>query len=184
MINKDFYLKYGLIYGVVAIIYLMITYIMGVKAMVSMYNSIGQFIIFFGLFVYIGFEARKAMGGYISFQDAFKSVWISYALGGFLFVLFNFVLNTVIDPELPGKLFDEGINTAISMMQKFGMEDAEVEKVYDQMTAAKDEVYESFTLQGFLLTYVYYLFGGAVGAAIVGLIVKKENPNPFEEIEA
>ena len=167
-----------------AIIYLMITYIMGISAMVSMYNTVAQFVIFFGLFLFIGFEARKAYGGYITFSDAFKSVWFSYALGGFLFVLFNFVLNTLIDPELPGKLFDEGINSAISMMQKFGMEEAEVEKVYDQMMAAKDEVYESFTLQGFFLTYMYYLIGGAVGAAIVGLIVKKENPNPFEEIEA
>ena len=183
MLDKVFYLKNGLIYGLLSIVYLMITYIMGIEIMTSIWNTVVQIIVFFGLFVYIGLEARKAFGGYVTFGDAFKSIFLSFALGAFLTLLFNFVLNTMIDPELPGKVFDEGIVTAISMMEKLGMSEDEVEKVYAEMVSKKEDVYDSFTLTGFLLSYVYFLFGGAIGAALAGLIVKKSDPNPFAEVE-
>ncbi len=183
MLDKDFYIKNGLIYGIASIVYLMVTYLMGISAMTSMWNSLIQFLVFLGLFVYIGLEARKIFGGYMSFSDAFKSIFLSFALGAFLYLLFNFVLNTMIDPALPGKLFDSGVETAISMMEKFGMGENEIEKVYDEMISKKEEVYDSFTLGGFFLSYVYFLLFGAIGAAIAGAITKKNNPNPFAEVE-
>ena len=183
MINKDFYIKHGLIYGFISIVYLMITYIMGIKAMTSGWNSLIQLIVFIGLFVFIGLEARKQHGGYIKFGEAFKAIFLSFALGSFLFLLFNFVLNTVINPALPAQLFEEGVNTATSMMEKFGMSEDDIEKTYDQMMAEKDSVHDSYTLTGFLLSYVYFLVIGSIGIAIAALITKKNDPNPFAEIE-
>ena len=183
MMDKEFYIKHGLIYGVVTITYLMITYIMGIGAMVSGWNSAIQFAMAIGLFVFIGIEARKLSGGFINFGEAFKAIFLSFALGSFLFLLFNFVLNTVIDPSLPGQLFEEGVKSAISVMENFGMDEDTVEKTYDQMMESKDKVYDSFTLSGFLLSYVYTLAIGAIGIAISALIVKKKDPNPFSEVE-
>lgn len=183
MINKDFYIKNGLIYGFISIIYLMITYLMGVKAMTSGWNSLIQIIVFMGLFVFIGLQARKELGGYITFGDAFKAIFLSFALGSFLYLLFNFVLNTVINPSLPAQLFEEGVHTATSIMEKFGMSEDDIEKTYDTMMEQKDSVYDSFTLSGFMLSYVYFLAIGAIGVAIALLIAKKNNPNPFAEVE-
>ena len=183
MINKDFYIKHGLIYGVISIVYLMITYLLGVKAMTSGWNSAIQLVVFIGLFVFIGLEARKINGGFISFGEAFKAIFLSFALGSFLYLLFNFVLNTVINPSLPGQLFEEGVKTATSMMEKFGMSEDDIEKTYDQMMEQKDSVYDSFTLTGFLLSYVYFLAIGSIGIAIASLIAKKNDPNPFAEVE-
>jgi hypothetical protein len=92
-------------------------------------------------------------------------------------------LNTVINPSLPGQLFEEGVKTATSMMEKFGMSEDDIEKTYDQMMEQKDSVYDSFTLTGFLLSYVYFLAIGSIGIAIASLIAKKNDPNPFAEVE-
>jgi len=183
MIDKEFYIKHGLMYGVISIVYLMITYLLGIDAMVSSWNSVLQIVLFLGLFIFIGLEARKLTGGYIKFGDAFKSIFLSFALGSFLYLLFNFVLNTVIDPSLPGKLFEEGVKMAIGLMENFGMSEDDIEKTYDQMMAEKDSVYDSFTLGGFFLSYVYFLAIGSIGIAIASLITKKNDPNPFAEVE-
>lgn len=179
MINKDFYLKYGLIYGVLAITYLMITYVMGVETMAGTWNGITQMVIFFGVLVFIGLQARKANGGYISYKETFMTIIISYALGAFLFLLFNFILNTLIDPELPGKIYEVTLNNTMKMMEGFGMGDAELEKVYEEM--AKEDPYKYYNALGFLQLYFMFLIGGGIGSALAALIGKKNNPDPFAE---
>jgi len=156
---------------------------MGVGAMTSLWNTVIQIIVFLGVFVYIGLEARKAFGGYMSFGNAFKSIFLSFALGVFLTLLFNFILNTMIDPALPAKLFDSGVETAISMMERFGADESAIEEVYDKMTEQKESIHDSFTLVGFFTSYITMLFFGGIGVAIAAAITKKSDPNPFSEIE-
>lgn len=183
MLDKEFFIKNGFIYGVISIVYLMITYVMGVGAMASLWNTVIQIVVLLGVFIYIGLEARKAFGGYMSFGDAFKSIFLSFALGAFLTLLFNFILNTMIDPALPGKIFESGIETAVSMMERFGADEAAIEQVYDQMMEQRDSVHDSFTLVGFFTSYLVMLFFGGIGVAIAAAITKKNDPNPFSEIE-
>jgi hypothetical protein len=179
MLDKEFYIKNGLIYGVVNIIYLMITYVMGIEVMVSYYNMGLSLLVGLGLMVYMGIQVRTGLGGYMTVSEGFKSIMVVYALGTFLFLLFNHVLATVVDPELPGKMAEAVIEKTMAMVEGFGMDENQMDEMYDQMGEVKTEMYKAYTFVGFITTYLKTVAIGAVGAVIGAAITKKVNPNPF-----
>lgn len=182
MLDKEFYIKNGLIYGVVNMVYLMITYVLGVDVMISYWNSGASILIGLGMMVYMGIQVRNAQGGFMTLGEGFKSVLVIYALGAFLYLLFNFVLGQVIDPELPGKLAEATLEKTIGMMENFDLPEDQIDTMYDEMeTKIKDQMEGMYTLSGFLQTYLMTIAFGAIGAVIGAAITKKENPNPFEE---
>ncbi|MGB0805118.1 MAG: DUF4199 domain-containing protein [Salibacteraceae bacterium] len=185
MQDSQFYIKNGLIYGTVNIIYLMITYVMGVDTMMSYYNVGLSLLVSLGLMVFMGTQVRGAMGGYMTLSEGFKSLMVIYGLGAFLYLLFNHVLGTVIDPELPGKLAEATIEKSMSMMESFDLPEDQIEEMYDEMESEiSKSMYENYSVLGFAKTYVMTLFFGAIGAVIGAAITKKENPNPFNENNA
>lgn len=185
MQDSQFYIKNGLLYGTVNIIYLMITYVMGVDAMMSYFNVAISMAVGLGLMVFMGIQVRNARGGYMTLGDGFKSIMVIYALGAFLYLLFNHMLGTVIDPELPGKLAEATIDKTISMMESFDMPEDQVEEMYDQLNnEVSKSVYDNYTMFGFVKTYMMTLFFGSIGAVIGAAITKKEDPNPFSENNA
>lgn len=181
MLNKDFYIKYALIYAVVSIVYLMVIYLVGMDAMVSFWNMGVSIVLGIGLLVFVGLEARKLLGGYMAFSEAFKNIFIVYALGAFLYLLFNHVLNTVIDPALPGKMFQATLDKTMGMMESLNVPEEEIDKAYDQMEVAKADMKDAFTVMGFIRTYFTTLAFGAISSLIAAAITKKNNPNPFVE---
>tara|TARA_R110002050_G_scaffold109799_5_gene221553 strand:+ start:309 stop:866 length:558 start_codon:yes stop_codon:yes gene_type:complete len=182
MLDKEFYIKNGLIYGVVNMVYLMITYVMGVDTMISYWNSGASILIGLGMMVYMGIQVRNANGGFMTLGEGFKSILVIYALGAFLYLLFNFVLGQVIDPELPGKLAEATINKTIAMMENFDLPEDQLDTIYDEMeTKVQDQMASMYTITGFIQTYLMTVAFGAIGALIGAAITKKANPNPFEE---
>lgn len=184
MLEKEFYIKNGLIYGVVSIVYLMVTYILGVETMVSYWNVGASLVVGLALMIYMGNAARKQNGGYATFADSFKNIVFIMALGYFLYLLFSFALNTIIDPALPGKMFDATLDKTMAMMEDFNVPEEALEETYDQMAIAKEEMYETYTVFGFIKTYFLMIGFGAIGALIAAAITKKENPNPFQDTNA
>jgi hypothetical protein len=181
MLEKDFYIKNGLIYGLVNIIYLMITYVMGIDAMMSYYNVGISLLVGLGLMTYMGTQVRVANGGFMTLSEGFKSIMVVYALGAFLYLLFNHVLATVIDPELPAKMAEATIEKTMAMMEGFNMPEDQLDEVYEQMEEVKVSMHETYTIVGFIKTYFMSLAFGAIGALIGAAITKKENPNPFAD---
>lgn len=182
MQDSQFYIKNGLIYGFVNIIYLMITYVMGVDAMMSYFNVAISLAISLGLMIFMGVQVRNALGGFMTLGEGFKSIMIIYALGAFLYLLFNHMLGSVIDPELPGKLAEATMDKTMSMMESFDMPEDQMDTMYDEMEGEiQKSIYDNYTMFGFAKTYIMTLFFGAIGAVIGAAITKKENPNPFTE---
>ena len=86
---KEFYIKNGLIYGSINVIYLMITYVMGVDTMTS-YGNIGlSMLLGLTLMVYFGMQVRKEKGGYMTVGEGFKSLIVIYSIATFLYLIFN-----------------------------------------------------------------------------------------------
>jgi hypothetical protein len=184
MLDKDFYIKNGLIYGVVNIIYLMITYIMGIDVMMSFWNIALSLTVGLGLMVYMGIQVRNSLGGYMTLSDGFKSIIVIYALGTFLYLLFNHLLGTMIDPELPGKLAEATIEKTMSMMESFDVPEEVLEETYSEMENVREDIYDNYTVGGFIKTYITTVATvaiGAIGVLIGAAITKKENPNPFQD---
>lgn len=184
MLDKEFYIKNGLIYGVISIVYLMITYIMGIDAMISYWNMGISLVVGLGLMVYMGLQSREQAGGFATLGENFKNILIIMGLGYFLYLLFNFALNTIIDPQLPVKMFDATIENTMAMMEKFNVPEEELDAAYDQLEIAKEEIHSTYTIFGFLKSYLIMIGFGSVGAVIAAAITKKENPNPFQDTNA
>lgn len=178
--NKDFYMKYGLIYGVTSILWTLISYLLGVNFMVSVIGIVLSFAITFGLMFFIGLESRKAYGGYQTFKQAFISIFFAYALGMVLHTLFNYVLYTVIDPGLVQQTVDLTLEKTMGFMESMGVPEGEMEKVYDEMEKQRVEIAEQFTFTGMISSYFTGVLFGSVLVTLAALITRRNNPNPFE----
>jgi len=182
MLNKEFYIKNGLIYGTVNIVYLMITYVLGMDAMMSYYNVGISILVGLGIMIFMGTQVRNEMGGFMTLGEGFKNIMVIYALGAFLYLLANHVLATVIDPELPSKMAQATIDKTMSMMESFDVPEDQMDETYDELTSSiQKSMKDTYTIGGFIKTYFMTVAMGAIGAVIGAAITKKENPNPFAE---
>ncbi len=180
MLDKQFYLKNGLIYGGINAVYLLITYVMGVDTMMSYYNMGFSLLLGLGLMIFMGTQVRKALGGFMTLGEGFKNIMIIYAFASFIYLVVNHVLGTVIDPELPLKMAEATIEKSMALMEGFMPEEA-LDEVYENMGEVREDVLAMYTLTGFIKTYVQTLAVGAIGVVIGAAITKKVNPNPFPE---
>jgi hypothetical protein len=180
MHNKDFFMKYGLIYGLVTICWLLISYLIGVNFMVSIPGVLLSFTVGFGILLYIGFESRKFYGGYQTFKQAFIAIYIAYAIGAILYTLFNYVLYTVIDPGLVQQTIDVTLEKTTGMLESLGVPESEMEEVYTEMEKQREEIADAFTFTGMIKSYFSTVVFGALLCALAALITRKNNPNPFE----
>ena len=107
--DKDFVLQHGLLYGLIISAYSLISYLIGLDFMLNWFNVGFALILPFAIMYYIGVKSRQKNGGYITWKESFSELFMVLAAGVFVVVAFNFVLNTLIDPDLPLKLYDQTV---------------------------------------------------------------------------
>jgi hypothetical protein len=182
-LNKDFIFKYGLIYAVVMIVYVMLTYLAGVEFMISFTNVAIALLLPFAVALFIGFELRKALGGFMSWKQAFVGLLLTLFAGMIISSAFDFLLYTTIDPDLPMKTYEQTIEFSMNMAQDMGMGDEELDQMYHDLESRKEEILGAYTAPGFFRSLLTRFLLAGVVAALVGVFVKKENPNPFVDSE-
>lgn len=163
--------KYGVILGIIGIVLQMILYVMGPAAMVGTFYYVMQ-IITFGLFIYFGIQLRKENGGYFTFGEAFKGVYLMGVVFTVLIFAFSWVLYNVIEPDLASQISDAVIEQTVSMLEKFGTPQEQI----DQTVLQLEEQDYGMELGNMLKGLGMFLGGGLIGAAIVAAIVKKRKP--------
>lgn len=179
-ISVDFYIKYGLLLGLVAIIYLFATYYMGPSFMASIKNMLILIAISGVTLFYIGVEARKANGGLIKFVEAFKSIFFAYAAGMLLYVSFNAILFNIIDPNLPLKVYEASVNNTMGLLESAGVPEEQMDLTFEEFGKNKEKMLQQYGFGGLVQSYLTMLGMGAIFILVVSLIVKKEPDTPFE----
>ena len=150
-------MKFGGIIAIISIVYYLLAYVMDESLFVTPY----QWLLRIGYLVLliIGVtQARKAMGGYISFRDAFST----YMIGALINILATFVIISllyyVVDPELPERI------------------DQFIEKSEEQAAERR-----GFTSQ--LMVVAFFIVGNAFLALIIAAFFKKDPPAVIVESE-
>lgn len=129
-----------------------------------------------GFMIYFYTSWRKGRGGYVSFKDAFVFGFLTLVMSGIINLAFTCLLYGVIDPDLSTKLIDALIDNTVSMLEKFGAPDSQIDQTIEELEKQSG----SYTLEGQLTSFPKVLFFYAIFSLILAAIFKKERP-PFED---
>lgn len=159
--------KNGITYGVVLAVYLVlrtiIMYSVDLKLFVSPWLGITDFVVTLVLGIVAVAMAKKGLGGFITFKQAFTSFFITIVIGLVAYSITNILLFNVIDPGAKAVIQQHVIEYTLGLMQGFGSENTEVLKATVEKLKNTDSLSVGMQLQSLVLNIVIY--------CIVGLIV-------------
>lgn len=167
----NFGAKYGIIYGLIFIIYTLLVYITGPENLVSLWQGIVYFIITIGLFFFSAWRFKKEYPEEATFFKIFPANFLVFVNSGLITLLFNILFYHVIVPELPGYITDLTIEKTRSMMERFGAPEDEIEKAIKRVEENTD-----FSIVGMSKSYLWgWIFGAIIALITAAVFRKKEN---------
>ena len=165
--------KFGAIIGAVSIVLVILIYVISIAFLATFKFLFLLLIIGMGLVIYAGIDYRNEIGGYIPYGKAFLHGLTALAISGIISTVFNILLYTVIDPELPQKLTEAIIANTEVVMRNFGVPEGSIDEALNKM---RDEMPKQFTIGGLAYGYVKALVWYACIALITSLFVRKNVP--------
>ena len=167
-------LKWGVICGAAGIVLVLLFYIID-YAWLASFKILGiALVVTIGIIIDGGIEYRNECGGYLSFGKAWQHGFLMMAISGVFGIIFNILLYTVIDPELPAKVTEAAMENTRQMMENFGMQEGpEMDKALEK---AETDSLARLTAFGFVKGYLFQLIFYAIFALITAIFVKRNPP--------
>lgn len=167
-------LNYGIIVGVASIIIAVLIYVIDLTAFSNWMIGLLMLAVNTILGIMAVSKAKSALGGYISFKEAFTTFFLALLIGSILYILFMYILWNFIDPEGANAVVEATIEKTVEWMQAAGTPAGDIKEMVEQMRAS-----DNFGLVGQLKA----LAGSVIIYSIIGLIVAaamKKNKPEFE----
>ena len=163
-------LVYGVICGVAVIAFTILLYVAGVEWYTSPLAYVG-----FAIPIVIGFmgayKQRSLQGGFITFKEALKTVFIIFIISVVLDTIFSYLLLNVIDVPFREAIMQD----AAVKMEKFLVKMGTSQDAIDKAMADFDNP-ENFSPGKILLGVFFRMIGWFIVALIIAAIVKKKRP--------
>lgn len=157
-------LKYGLIFGVVYMIYTTIIYVTGQAANTAL--GWFSFVISIAGMVLAMKEFRAESGGFMTYGQGLGIGTMMSAVSGFISAIYSFIYNEFIDTTLRQQILDK----VRTNLEEKGMDDVQI----DQAMAISEK------FSGPTFSFLFPIIGGIVGGFLLSLVVsaimKKEKP--------
>lgn len=164
---------FGIILGVYFILRTTIMYSVDLKLFVNGFIGIGDFIVSLILGVIAVSKAKKSLGSFITFKEAFTTYFIAMVIGLSMYTVFNIILFNVIDPGAKDILKQHFMEYALNMMQSLGggNNSAIIKQSVEQIK--NTDTFGPFEqLKGLVISILLY----SVVGLIVAAIMKKNKP--------
>lgn len=171
-IIKKLALRNGLLIGAISIV---LTFVLWIVDPLMQYTntaaSLGLAVLVLVLFVIFGLEIRKTLGGYWTFGEAFKGLFIMSLYVSILTILFNYILFTFIDPTLSQRVSEAIIAKVTESLSTSGLSQEKIDDVTKSMHGKFDASLknEAVNLGVGLIFY-------AVVDLVIAAIIKKNPP--------
>lgn len=123
---------------------------------------------------YFASVLRKAAGGFWTFSEALKNIFIMLAINVIITTVGGAVFNLV-NPEPQQVVFDKTINMTIETLESVGIEDDVIDKQVAELEKTRDDLRvfsPGQTLKGMGVNLIIYF----VFALILAAIFKREKP--------
>jgi hypothetical protein len=168
---RKYGIQFGLYITLINTLYIVLGYSINLNWLVSAWGGIILFVISISLLVIATIQARKAMGGYINFKDAFSTFMTAFVVFSLINIVVSYTLFAVVDPEAAVQLKDITVQVTAERLQNFGVPEADLDAAIQELKDT-DQYALPNLLKGFGYSFVFY----AIVGLIVSAIVKKSNP--------
>jgi len=164
--------KNGIIGGLLIGLVSLLTYFLGTSYYFSPITTLSYLLIYLAcMFLAVTAFKQEIDGGYTDFKTAFKTAFIAFAIASFISMLFTYVLYNIIDPSLLE------IDKAIAR-ETLEAQEASIPESWEDWY---DATMEGIELQNkgigtLLMNWSFSLVTGAIGAAIIAAIMKRNAP--------
>ena len=170
---KSLALNYGLYLALILSSFTIIGYAVYLDLFTEWWFGIGQMfiVIIFGIISAI--KAKKLLGGFISFKNAFTAFFITILVGVAIPALIGFIIFNIVDVEAASILQQKIIDNQLAMMERFGAPQASIDDAMEQIQ--KEESF--FSLGNTIKSIAYQLVGFSIIGLIVAAATKKNDPH-------
>ena len=167
-------LNFGIILGIIGIVITALIYSLDITMFVNMWLGICLFLINLVIGIVAVVKTKKALGGLITFKDAFTTYFITMALGALINTLFMFILFNFIDPSAKEIITEKSVETTAKMMQGFGAKTEDIKLTLEQIKKT-----DNWSALNLLKSYAF----GLIFYIIIGLIVAVAFKNKTKDVE-
>lgn len=178
---KSLGLRYGLIGGLVTIVYSLIRYLIDVDIYLAIGWSMASYLIVIASMVTAGVVARKALNGEIAFKQALQGTFLAAVISLTMWGAFAFALGKYYDTNIPKFTKNKTLAFTEKVMVMSGASEEEIEAALDNVE--KQSFEQTFG------QFVMGLFGQFVVAFIYALIISAvfsmtSKPEPEQHLDA
>ncbi|MCQ6956725.1 DUF4199 domain-containing protein [Mucilaginibacter aquariorum] len=165
-------MRNGLLIGGISIVLTLIFWIVDpLMQYTNTWVSLLMFVIIIALFVIFGLEIRKAVGGYWTFGEAFKGLFVMSLYVSILSIAFHYILFNFIDPTLAQRAADAVIAKLNDSLSKSGVSQEKIDEISKSITGKFDASFKNEAINLGVGIIIY-----AVIDLIIAAIIKKTPP--------
>lgn len=165
----------GVIIGILSVVIGIVTYYVAPSMMGSAYYGIGLMLVSLILYILFTIDLRKKIGGYWSFRQALRGIFLMAFTAGLLGMIINFLFYKFIEPGAYEKISGYLVDGLTKTYENLGMEQDKIDEAIEtSLKSMKSQFDPSFTdLLRNLGVAVILQF---VMSLIFAAIFKKERP--------
>ena len=167
-------LIFGLIIGLIYCISLFLRYnLMSTNVIMVGIITLLFYLLVIGMLFFCAAKRRKELGGYIELKDSFQTIFIAVLLAELIYMVFNVIYLTYIDPG-----YFEKVQIAMEAFFEKTITDDEkrdemIENFNEQMEKQKKS---GMTFKGIAVSYLISVAITGVFGFIAALVMKKKRP--------
>lgn len=165
----------GLIIGTLAAIINIIVYYVSPSSMGSTSFGIIMMVVSLGLYIFFTLDLRKKIGGFWSFREALKGIFLMSFIAGLLGIVVNFVFYKFIEPGAYEKISGYVVENLSKTYEKLGMDQDTIDQTIDKVLESMKSQFNP-SLMDLLKTFGIAVLVQFIMSLIFAAIFKKEQP--------
>jgi|SRR5690606_6424778 len=173
--GKSLAIKYGLIWTAINIVIFLVIYYGLPEIMGTWKHSAIQFIVGLGLATYFTLTIRSQVGGFWSFSEALKSIFILFIIPTVILYFFSLIFAKWIEPEYPQKITEITLNTTVELMEKIEDDQEVIDEAIEEVELSMIKQFNP-SFMDIVKSLVFSVLVYFVGAMIWAAIFKKDRP--------
>ncbi|WP_411767045.1 DUF4199 domain-containing protein [Winogradskyella sp. A3E31] len=170
---KSSALNYGIYLGLIFAVLTVIGYAVYLDLFTQWWFGIGSLLLIIVFGIISSVKARKLLGGFISFKNAFTAYFITILVALVISTIVNLIIFNVVDPDAALVLKEKIIESQMAMMERFGAPQESIDQTIAQLRAQDN----MFSIGSIFKSLAYQLVGFSIVGLIVAAVVKRKDPN-------